>query len=165
MARARDVIAYILAQYPSPLDLTMSKLVNILYLIDWRSAIVRGSQVTDLQWEAQASGPTCPLPGVLPVRQMDDDRPRLTTRRRPARALVLEWLQERFKKDLSVSLTPEDREIIDFVLRTAASKQLGPFTQLVNSTFPMRRVNEGQIDLVELAAQYRGEDSPVLQHG
>jgi hypothetical protein len=50
MARLRDVVAYLCHEYPHKGELSKARLTKMVYLADWRSAIERGSQVTDIEW-------------------------------------------------------------------------------------------------------------------
>jgi hypothetical protein len=154
MAKIEDVITYIYAQYPNPLELSPSKLLKIMYLIDWRSALVRGIQVTDLQWRVDENGPSCDIE-PRPVSSSEWWWPMLNREKRSRiHPLIDRWFARRSSG--WGSLNADDKAVIDFVLRTAASKHFGEFTQLVYSTYPLQRNDRSRarLDLVGLAKEY-----------
>ena len=51
MAILNDVIAFIYYHYPYQKKLSKARLVKMLYLAYWRSAITRGKQLTELAWK------------------------------------------------------------------------------------------------------------------
>lgn len=57
MADLKDVINYIYNTYPHKDKLSKARLVRMLYLADWRSAIVRRRQLTNLKWKLGENGP------------------------------------------------------------------------------------------------------------
>src|SRR5437879_3433155 len=57
MADLNDVIAYLLIHYPSGHQLSLTRLMRIVYLADWRSAIAYRHQLTNVQWSIKAYGP------------------------------------------------------------------------------------------------------------
>ena len=59
MARAmlRDVVAYLCSHYPHREELSKARLTKMVYLADWKSALQRGSQLTEIKWQFNHYGP------------------------------------------------------------------------------------------------------------
>ena len=58
------------------------------------------------------------------------------------------------------SLNKEEREILDFVIASAASKNWTDFQRLVYSTYPIiTQPRFATLDLVELAAKYKQQQA------
>lgn len=53
----RDIVAYVCKNYPYKDELSNARVTKMVYLADWRSAITRGKQLTDLEWEFSHYGP------------------------------------------------------------------------------------------------------------
>jgi hypothetical protein len=57
VASLRDAIAYICKHYPRKDELSNARVTKMVYLTDWRSAITRGKQMTDVPWVFHHYGP------------------------------------------------------------------------------------------------------------
>jgi hypothetical protein len=158
VAELRDALAYICGRYCDGLSLSVSRLTKILYLADWRSCITRGQQATPIQWKLNDSGPFCTeLQALL---RFDRAFEVVTTRS------ILKGKSERvvLVSDFGwKSLSREDREVLDFVLKTSREKYLSEFQRLIDSTYPVYKgARSGDsLDLAALAFEY-GRRQPTL---
>ncbi len=50
MAALKDIIAYYCDRYPHKEELSKARLTKMVYLADWKSAIVHGKQISDIKW-------------------------------------------------------------------------------------------------------------------
>lgn len=55
--KIKNVIKYILREYPYKSELSASRLTKMVYLVDWKSAIMKNRQVTDTHWLFNHYGP------------------------------------------------------------------------------------------------------------
>src|SRR5439155_24236120 len=132
IAILRDVVLYLCKQYPHKHDLSKARLTKMVYLADWRSAIRRGRQITDIVWQFNHYGPY--VDDVVRIARDD-----------PAFEVVQDTNYYGGPKELirvrdgtpSPSLDEDEREILDFVIGGTASKSWSDFMRLVYSTYPI----------------------------
>ena len=153
--RLRDVVAYLCDNYPNPGQLSNARLTKMVYLADWKSAIERGEQLTDLSWEFSFYGPY--VPDVVRLARSEDGfaveegknplgERRELIRRVPGAADGEEY----------TSLAPEDRDLLDFVIGSIEDKGFSEFIKLVYSTYPIvTQERHSRLDLPALAEEYR----------
>lgn len=160
-AALRDVVAYLCDHYPRPGQLSNARLTKMVYLADWKSAIERGEQLTDLSWEFSYYGPY--VPDVVRLARSDDGfeveegKNPLGERRELVRRVPGVVGGEEYP-----SLTPEDRGLLDFVVGSVEDKGFTEFIKLVYSTYPIvTQERHSQLDLVRLAREY-AEAAPLL---
>ena len=154
MAQLRDVMAYFCVNYPYTEELSKARLTKMIYLADWRSAITRGHQLTDVRWEFSYHGPY--VKDIIDLARQDPD----------FEVSRIENVYGDLKEVISVkdneidypSLTAEDREVLEYVIETTAPKFWEPFMKLIYSTYPIvSRPRFAKLNLVELAEEYRQE--------
>src|SRR5690242_9497793 len=63
MADVRDVLVYFFTHYPKRGDLSIARLTRMVYLADWRSAILYRKQITPLEWQYGDYG--LEAPGIM----------------------------------------------------------------------------------------------------
>jgi hypothetical protein len=71
MAELRDIVAYLCDRYPYPNELSNARLTKMIYLADWKSAIEREEQLTNLSWEFSHYGPY--VPNVIRLARSEKD--------------------------------------------------------------------------------------------
>ena len=139
------------SRYPGPARLSALRLTQTLYLIDWRSSLARGRQVTDLTWQHHDLGPW-----TDEVMQAISSRPELF-RVRVSKSLFGE---SRSTVELAAppsrqKFEPEIEEIIEFVLDSTCHLEMRKFLDLVFLTYPIATqqsfATESSLDLVALA--------------
>ena len=154
MASLRDVMVYFCKLYPYPQELSNARLTKMVYLADWRSAIRRGRQVSDVNWYFNHYGPY--VNDVVKTAERD-------------RAFVLSAESNLYGAGKTViqvqadadypSVTSEDKEILDFVIDRTKRLYWADFLKLVYSTYPvLTRPRYAYLDLVELAHDYAGDE-------
>jgi len=57
MSKLRDIVAYFCSNYVYKDELSKVRLTKMVYLVDWRSAITDGKQLTRIQWHFNHYGP------------------------------------------------------------------------------------------------------------
>ena len=162
MAELRDVVAYLCDTYPHPKELSNARLTKMVYLADWKNAIEREEQLTDLTWEFSHYGPY--VPDVICLARSEDDFEveRGETMYGNQKELVRHQAEFGMLAASYPSLAPEDRDILDFVIRSVEDKNFTEFVKLVYSTYPMiTQVRYSKLDLVDLAKEYK-QIAPLL---
>jgi hypothetical protein len=149
MAALRNVVAYICNAYADKRSLSSYTLMQILYLVDWRSALVRKRLVTDLTWKLSGQGPFSPEAQTTIENDASFKVEPAAAGRGHARIV--------FKQDFQPELPEGDREILDFVIQAAATKPARALSRLVFSTYPvvMAALGTDGSDLILLAAEYQ----------
>jgi hypothetical protein len=161
MAELRDIVAYLCDRYPYPNELSNARLTKMIYLADWKSAIEREEQLTNLSWEFSHYGPYVPNVIRLARSEKDFEVKRGETIYGDQKELV------RYKAESDAAagystLKPEDKDLLDFVIHSVEDKSFTEFVKLVYSTYPIVTQERYSIlDLVNLAKEYK-EVAPLL---
>ena len=148
--RTNDLIKYIVENYPHPDELSKARLNKIIYLIDWKSAIDKEEQITDINWYFNHYGPY-----VKEIEELilDDNRfflqPTITIYGNEKTIITL-------VDDTGFnSPTVDEKTIIDFVIEKTRRFYWKRFIELVYSTYPIISQEKGSnLDLVSLAKAY-----------
>jgi hypothetical protein len=158
MATLKDVVGYVCDRYPHKNELSKARLTKMVYLADWRSAITRGMQLTQIVWTFNHFGPY--IDDVVSLARNDNDF-------EIVKGITLygdekEMIRLRATVPCS-SLTVDDRQVLNFVIESTQSKYWDAFIRLVYSTYPI--VSQPRfvpLDLVELAKEYKDKEKLVL---
>ena len=148
MAYVEDVLAYLSHNYPWPGQLSMARLSYMLYLADWRSALLYDKPVSNVRWHLEGNAPQ-------------------PSQRDPHGAMTWDEL-ERIFLELIAEGNPENVErqekaVLDYVIATACERSLVDLIRLVNSTFPVITQPQNQtLNLVGLAQDYRKHYQPLF---
>jgi len=149
MSALSDVISYIHNQYPdSQTNLSVERLIKLLYLSDWKYAISYDSnaQITTVAWHIRDFQPW-----------MDDQS---------VHELVDTLAKIRVGKPLEVTeeLIEQQKQAINFVIENAHEKSEVELSRLVHSTFPAIKQNNSSnpLDFHQLAEEYKLEFRPFL---
>jgi hypothetical protein len=162
MAELRDVVAYLCDRYPHPRELSNTRLTKMVYLADWKSAIERGKQLTNLSWEFSHYGPY--VPDVIRLARSEDDFKveQGETIYGDQKEMVRHEAAPSTQEASYPSLEPEDKNLLDFVIRSVEDKSFTEFVKLVYSTYPIvTQERYSKLDLVNLASEYK-EVAPLL---
>lgn len=150
-------MAYICAKYAHPNELSNARLTKTIYLADWRSAILRGKQITEVEWEFSHYGPF--VHDVMNVARSDPAFEVVQTTNAYGSDSALIKLSE--WGGLYSSLTDEDKRILDDVMEITQPKYWSDFMRLVYSTYPiLTQPRYSTLDLPTLAQEYKA--NPVL---
>lgn len=145
-----DLIRYIIKTYPHPDELSKARLNKIIYLVDWKSAIENGKQITDIEWVFNHFGPY-----VSEVEEtiLRDERFKIISTKNiynnPKNIIKL-------CQDTNF-IEPNDTEkkIIDFIIDKTKKFYWDKFIELVYSTYPIISQERGtKLNLVTLAKEY-----------
>jgi hypothetical protein len=147
-----NIVKYLLKEYPYKAELSASRLTKMIYLMDWKSSIDYGRQITDAQWHFNHYGPY--VDDFVKVAKDDKDISVENTTTYYGGKKQLFKLSDSYKG--SIELTDEQKKIADFVIDATKQKNYEDFIQLVYSTFPVISNDRySDLDLVDLAKKYQ----------
>lgn len=127
-----DIIRYIDLYKNNEINLDISILSKILYLIDWKACIEHGKQLTQLEWTNSNYG----LTGDHNLGFAYD-------------------LATRDERNSNHELSTSDTNIINFVIEKTERMKYTDLAHLVHSTYPMITSEKYQVlNLPELAKEY-----------
>lgn len=158
MSNLRDVVAYICKNYPDKSDLSNARVTKMVYLADWKSAIERREQLTDIKWRFDHYGPF-----VYDVRNVAESDPAFEIV--PTQNMFGSHKELlRVSEDIDYpSLSEDEIQVLDHVLGTSAELNWEQFIKLVYSTYPIfTQERYSKLDLVQLAEEYE-EVIPLLE--
>ncbi|MCC9655602.1 Panacea domain-containing protein [Rhodopirellula halodulae] len=151
MDTLQDIIAYLLKHYPHKNELSNARLTKMVYLADWRNAVLARRQLTDIDWYFDNYGPF-----VSDVKQAVQQEPDIFTVRKTENLYGnSKTLIELNDDSYQPSLSKATKEVLDHVIET--TKQLGwnGFISLVYGTYPIASSPRySMLDLVALASKY-----------
>jgi len=153
VAELVDVMVYLCKVYPKKSDLSNARLTKLIYLADWRSALVNGRQVTNIQWVFDQFGPF-----VFDVKDTAQDHPEIFSLEETETVLGSPKTTIRLKdENHEYDLNPEEVEALDWVVEKSRQMPWSRFIRLVYSTYPILTQERGtKLNLVDLAAEYKG---------
>lgn len=157
MADLGDVVAYLCEHYPHKDELSRARLTKLVYLADWKSALEREEQLTDIEWVFNHYGPY--VDDVAEAARNDPTFEVKETRNiygDPKDLIELSGSRG------YPSLTDEDKQILDSVIESVQKKNWNEFIRLVYSTYPiMTQDRFSKLNLVELAQGYTRDQSTL----
>jgi hypothetical protein len=149
MASLSNVIYYICENHPDGYNLSVERLIDMLYLVDWKYAIECRRQMTSISWEIRNSKPWM---DESSVEELIDFLANL--RNKSLIRTLARWRSR---------LSEPQKRIISFVIQTSLSKDEKELTQLVYSTYPaISQKVEKHIDFPDLAEEYVSKVKPLL---
>lgn len=150
--KINDVIKYILREYPGTSELSASRLTKMLYLIDWKSVLLKDRQVTQAKWLSNNFGPY--VEDFIEIAAQDSDievKPDAT-----ALGAKKKLVQLKHGVNPKIQLDIDDEKVIRFVIDATKSKNYEDVMKLVYSTYPV--ITGGgysELDLVSAAREYK----------
>ena len=150
--KIKNILKYLLKEYPHKSELSASRLTKMLYLADWKSALENGKQITDTTWHFNHYGPY--VDDFMEIAENDQDIELVDDVTIFGGRKKLIKLSKKGEQDYDIN--PDEQYILDFVIAKTESKNYEDFITLVYSTFPvMSNTKYSDLDLVELAKQYK----------
>lgn len=147
----KNILHYLLNEYPYPEDLTKTRITKLVYLVDWKSALSRGKQVSDIEWYFDHYGPY-----VSDVLDVADDDSTVKIRKTTSAYGGIKYVVE--SKDnntpLPYTLDEEEKKLVDEVIEDTKNLTWNKFIDYVYSTYPIREKDKyNSLNLVELAKE------------
>jgi hypothetical protein len=161
MDNIRNIAIYIFQNYPNPLELSISRLVKLVFLADWKSSIINDRQITNIKWSKRSRGPY----GIEVAESISTDKLHFNILfnddyiNHDLNISNLDFLISPIKNEEPKSdfdLLDEDKKILDDVLSATAEFNWQELSIFVDSLFPMIKTSLNQsIDLKELSEEYK----------
>jgi 3-dehydroquinate synthase class II len=151
MERVINILDYLYLQYPNSNQLSISRVMKLLYLIEWRYAITKFEKLTDIEWMQTEYGPFYKaLRGIFNESSNFEVSIKLDDNNREQTVIV--FLNKKENSDLK----EETKEVVNFVIVHCKDYSWSELNNLVNSTYGVLNTQQGQIiDVVNLAIKYR----------
>jgi hypothetical protein len=155
MAELHDVMAYIIQNYPVPHELSNARLTKMVYLADWRQAIVEGRQITRINWYFDNFGPF--VRDVVNTAASRDD---LFATDLGSNMYGQPKVSFQMKHTgYNPSLDQSERAAIDHIIEVTKKLYWNDFIKLVYSTHPIASSDRyTYLDLVQKAKEYSERD-------
>lgn len=151
MDKLKEIIAYILKQYPLNNELSNARVTKLIYLADWHQAIQHGRQISSIHWYFDNYGPY-----VLDVQNKVSECSDLFSQKNtvnmfgsPKTVFILQ------KPEYEPTLEDQEKASINHVITQTSKLNWGDFINLVYSTYPIISSERySHLDLVEKAEEY-----------
>ncbi|ERL25940.1 MULTISPECIES: Panacea domain-containing protein [unclassified Leptotrichia] len=133
--KLKDVLSYIVKNYPYSDDLTKTRTTKLVYLVDWEYIKKYGRQLTSIEWFFDHYGPY--VSDVLD--EADKDR-RISIKKTKSNFGTVKYMvMPKFtKNDIVYSLTTDEIEVIDDVIEKTKLLSWNQFIRYVYDTSPIK---------------------------
>ena len=133
--KLKDVLSYIIKNYPYSDDLTKTRTTKLVYLVDWEYTKKYGHQLTNIKWFFDHYGPY--VSDVLD--EADKDR-RISIKKTKSNFGTVKYMvMPKFtKNDIVYSLTTDEIEVIDDVIEKTKLLSWNQFIRYVYDTSPIK---------------------------
>lgn len=151
MAQLKDILAFLLKEYPRKSDFSNARVTKMVYLADWRQAIQHGSQISSIQWYFDNYGPF-----VWDVYETAQEYNALFSSEDTWTIFGKRKLQLGLKDSAyQPSLTDSEKASLVHVIKETSRLNWNDFIKLVYSTYPiMTSERYSYLNLPQKAAEY-----------
>ncbi len=152
MKKIRDVMIYLCKNYPKPEHLSKARLTKLVYLVDWKSSIQNGRQITQICWYFNHYGPyVADVPRIAERDPVFHIKATLTESNNNKDIISLND-----HEDLELNLNEDERMLVDDIIKNTDDLEWKGFINLVYSTYPV--ITSGRfeyLNLPKLAEEYK----------
>lgn len=149
--KLRAALVYMCQHYPHARELSKARLTKMIYLADWRSAILTGRQLSGITWRFNHYGPY--VDDVVDLARQDRAFAVLNAENAFGSPMELVTLTD---KDAQPDLSVQERAILQHVIDQTSGLYWNAFISLVYGTYPVKtKPRYSDLDLVALAEEYR----------
>lgn len=161
MAALRDVMAWIIKNYPHQGELSNARLTKMVYLSDWHHTVYSNARMTEIDWYFDNHGPFVWDVKNKAAEERDWFRIVETTNMYGSRKILIKL---RKKDDEDIDISDSEKSSIAKMIDRTKGLYWDDFITFVYSTFPVL-VSEkySQLDLDALAARFRAEKGIEIQ--
>jgi len=155
MAELKDVMVYIIGNYPFKGELSNARLTKMVYLTDWKNALIVGKQITNINWRFVDFGPF-----VRDIQDTAVDYKNIfnsvdTTNQFGVKKLLITLNDQKYQPNL----TTEEKKVIDHVIEKTKRLNWNDFIRLIYSTYPILKSERYSfLDLVTFAHEYQANN-------
>lgn len=133
MSKLLEIVNYIYDKYPKVEELSKPRLVKLVFLIDWKTAIESGDQYTDIKWYFNHYGPY-----VDDVINLIKSQPEFFTVVSSPTGYGGASDKITRIKNLPLSLNDSVKKSADFIIEKTWRLNWSEFISFVYSTYPIR---------------------------
>ncbi len=151
MTNLEILIRYILLNYPNVSELSKPRLVKLIYLIDWKYTIEKGSQFTTIQWYYNHYGPY--VSDVIELMKSKNEVFDVKTYNNAYEGVTDKFI---LLDKTIIPLESDIKEITDLFIRHTYNLTWSNFINLVYSSFPIKSsLKYTTLNLVEMAIDFK----------
>lgn len=133
MEKLTQIIAYIIEKYPHKHELSNARVTKMIYLADWRNAIINKKQISNIHWYFDNYGPF-----VWDVYNEACSRHDIFSVNNGVNLFGKNKKTFSLKKSVCYDeVLPEEIKTLDKIIESTASLNWNEFIQLVYSTYPI----------------------------
>lgn len=133
MKKLTQIIAYLLDNYPNKQELSNARVTKMVYLADWRNALINKRQLSGISWYFDNHGPF-----VWDIYNEVAENSEIFSIKEDknfyGKAKRLFSLDKKIDFDL---LNEKDKSVLDKIIESTKSLTWNQFIQLVYSTYPI----------------------------
>ncbi|HAU0969463.1 TPA: DUF4065 domain-containing protein [Legionella pneumophila] len=155
MTKLKDVIAYILKNYPMKEELSNARVTKIIFLADWHQAINHGKQISNIKWVFDNYGPFVWDIHNEAIKNKDlfDIQEKVNMYGQKKNVICLK------NSSYDPEISNMEKESIDHVLNVTKKLYWDDFIKLVYSTYPvMSSERYSTLDLISKAQEYSNQE-------
>lgn len=148
----KDILAYLLKNYPHAAHLSNARVTKMVYLSDWRHAIKHKKQISNIDWIFSNHGPF-----VTDIENTIEQHGDLFRRFETTTFFGNKKIQFAFRNpDYIPQLQKSEKEAIDHVIKVTKDLSWDEFIHLVYSTYPIVASDKYRhLNLIDLANKYK----------
>lgn len=153
MAELKDVMAYIIANYPKSMsaELSNARLTKMVYLADWHSCLRGKGQISNVDWYFDNYGPF-----VWDIKRTADKYPDIFKVDEKENMYGSSKRVFELCGDYAPSLTSSEIKSLDHIIKVGSQRYWNDFIKLVYSTYPVSSSERySSLDLETKADEYR----------
>lgn len=154
MTELKDIIAYYCRNYPHQNELSKARLTKLVYLADWKSAVDKAQQMTDIDWIYNRYGPYVDdvIQAVMDNEDLFEIDP--TENYYGENKNVIRLKDETYEPQVD----DYEKTALDRVIEVTQPKYWDDFISFVYGTYPIRNSEKFEtMNLVELADRFKAE--------
>jgi hypothetical protein len=154
MAATKDIIAFLLQNYPHKSELSNARVTKMVYLADWRHCIQMQTQLSPIRWVFDNYGPFS-----WDIKSTAENNPDLFDMEVTHNAFGSEKLLLSMKnQEFLPRLERSEVDALNHVITHTRDLDWQNFIRLVYSTYPILKCPRyAELDLPALATQYQAE--------
>jgi hypothetical protein len=151
MEKIIDILIYLYRNYPNSNELSFSRVMKLVYLIEWKFAITKFEKLTDITWTLTKYGPYYNnLIKIFEESSNFEFKTKIDDKNN--QQIIIKYL----KVDKDLSLKDETKIVIDFAIQHCKDLSWVELTNIVNSTYGIINSNQNEIiDITYLAKKYK----------
>lgn len=151
MTKLKDIIAYVIANYPAKDELSNARVTKMVFLADWHQAINYKKQISEIEWVFDNYGPFVWDIHNEAKNNADVFNIKETINIYGQKKTVFQIKDETYEPKLS----EEERQSIDHVINNTKHLNWNAFIKLVYSTYPiMSSERYSKLNLIQKADEY-----------